>query len=177
MENVEARVSAPRVGRYIAGYEVPVINERAVRAAAGLLFVMGAVAFAAAFFTGSMRPLQPFGMLFMIDMLLRLIAGDKWSPSLTLGRLIVSKQRPEWVGAKQKEFAWWLGLGLAFVSCTGMGLLAAPLWFTLALCGTCLTLLYLETAFGICVGCALQAKFGKEPPRYCADGSCEVRHP
>lgn len=158
----------------VPGYAIPVINERAVRAAAGILFLLGAAAFATAFFTGSAQPLQPFGMFFMIDMLLRVTAGDRWSPTLALGRLAVWRQRPEWVGAPQKEFAWWLGFGLALVSCTTMGFFAAPLWVTLALCGTCLTLLFLETAFGICVGCALQSKFGKQPPQYCPGGTCEV---
>lgn len=170
--SVKAR--APRIGRFVPGYTIPVINERAVRAAAGILFLLGGAAFATAFFTGSVLPLQPFGMFFMVDMLLRVTAGDRWSPTLMLGRLIVSRQRPEWVGASQKEFAWWLGFGLALVSCTSMGLFTAPLWLTLALCGVCLTMLFLETAFGICVGCVLQTRFGKQAPMYCPGNSCEA---
>lgn len=165
---------APRIGRIVPGYTIPVIDERAVRAAAGLLFLLGGAAFATALFTGSAQPLQPFGMFFMVDMLLRVTAGDRWSPTLMLGRVIVSRQRPEWAGAPQKEFAWWLGFGLALASCTSMGLFTAPLWFTLALCGVCLTLLFLETAFGICVGCALQTRFGKQPPMYCPGNTCEA---
>ena len=88
--------------------------------------------------------------------------------------LVVHRQRPEWVGAAQKEFAWWLGFGLAAVSCATMGLFAAPLWLTLTLCGLCLSILFLETAFGICVGCALQSRFGRTPPRYCPGDSCAV---
>lgn len=145
-----------------------------MRAAAGILFLLGGASFASAIFTGSVQPLQPFGMFFMIDMLVRVTAGDRWSPTLALGRLAVRGQKPEWVGAPQKEFAWWLGFGLAAVSCAGMGLIAAPLWITLSLCGLCLTLLFLETAFGICVGCMLQARFGKQPPMYCPGGVCEV---
>ena len=166
--------AAPRIGQIVPGYEVAVIDERAVRAAAGLLFLAGGIAVAWALNTQSTRPLQPFGMLFMVDMLLRVTAGDRWSPTMALGRLVVSRQTPEWVGAAQKEFAWWLGFGLAATSCVTMGLLAAPLWVTLALCGVCLTLLFLETAFGICVGCALQTRFGKRPPMYCPGGSCEL---
>nr|WP_262927916.1 DUF4395 domain-containing protein [Microbacterium sp. NIBRBAC000506063] len=92
------------------------------------MFLLGGAAFATAFFTGSAQPLQPFGMFFMIDMLLRVTAGDRWSPTLMLGRLAVKGQRPEWVGAPQKELAWWLGFGLALVACASMGLFAAPLW-------------------------------------------------
>lgn len=164
--------SKPTIGRYLPGYAVPVVNERAVRAAAGLLFLAGAISWGLAAHTGSQQPLQPFGMFFLIDMLLRVLVGDRWSPTLALGRLIVSCQRPEWVGAPQKAFAWWLGFGLALVSCAGMGLLQAPLWLTLSLCGLCLSLLFIETAFGICVGCALQSAFGRRAPQHCPGDSC-----
>ncbi|MDJ1372605.1 DUF4395 domain-containing protein [Gulosibacter molinativorax] len=170
----ETSPESPTIGQYVAGYEIPVIDERAVRAAAGILFLLGGAAFATAAFTGSTQPLQPFGMFFMIDMLTRVVAGDRWSPTMALGRLAVRGQQPEWVGAPQKKFAWWLGFGLAAVSCGGMGFLAAPLAVTLALCGLCLTLLFLETAFGICVGCLLQARFGKQAPMYCPGGKCAV---
>lgn len=163
---------APRVGVVRPGYDIPVINERAVRAGAGILFLGGVIAFGFAAAHNTMTPLQPFGMFFMIDMLLRVTAGDRWSPTLALGRLIVRRQQPEWVGAPQKTFAWWLGFGLAVIACTSMGLFATPLWFTLALCGLCLSLLFLETAFGICVGCALQGLFSKTAPQYCPGGTC-----
>ena len=139
----------PRIGVLRPDYDVPVINERAVRAGAGILFLGGAIA-----------------------MLRRVTAGDRWSPTLTLGRLVVYRQQPEWVGAPQKAFAWWLGFALALVACSSMGLLAAPLWLTLALCGLCLSLLFLETAFGICVGCALQRVLSKTSPQYCPGGTC-----
>ena len=171
----DSALPAPRIGEIVPGYRVPVIDEPAVRAAAGILFLAGGAAFAVAVFEQSARPLQPFAVLFMADMLLRVAVGDRWSPTLALGRLVVRGQRPEWVGAPQKEFAWWLGLGLALASCSAMGVLAAPLWLTLALCGLCLSLLFLETAFGICVGCALQARFGRRPPEHCPGGSCDRR--
>ena len=173
MPTIDTRV--PHIGRRVPGYAVPVIDERAVRAAAGILFLLGGAAFAYALATGSARPLQPFGVFFMVDMLLRVSAGDRWSPTLILGRLAVSGQRPEWVGAPQKEFAWWFGFGLALLACVSMGVFAAPVWLTLTLCGSCLTMLFLETAFGICVGCALQARFSSTPPQHCPGGTCEAR--
>ena len=167
-------MDSPTIGRIVPGYDVPVVDERAVRAAAGLLFLGGAVAWGLALHAGTARPLQPFGMFFLIDMLLRVLVGERWSPTMALGALIVRRQRPEWVGAEQKRFAWWFGVGLAFASCAAMGLVGAPLGDTLALCSVCLSLLFLETAFGICVGCALQARFGRTAPRYCPGDSCAV---
>jgi len=169
---VTAQTSAPLVGVARPGFDVPVIDERAVRAAAGILFLAGAIAFGFAAATGTARPLQPFGMFFMLDMALRVTVGDRWSPTLAVGRLVVRRQAPEWVGAPQKTFAWWLGFGLATISCASMGLLAAPLWLTLALCALCLSLLFAETAFGICVGCALQRTLSATPPRHCPGDTC-----
>lgn len=160
------------IGQVVAGYDIPVINERAVRGSAGILLLMGAIAWGIALHTGTIRPLQPFGMFFMIDMLLRITVGDRWSPTLALARLIVKRQKPEWVGAPQKLYAWTLGFGLAVVSCAVMGFLAAPLWVTLSLCGLCLSFLFLETAFGFCVGCQLQKLFAETGPQYCAGDTC-----
>lgn len=67
----------PRIGRLVAGHEVPVINERVVRAAAGMLFLAGGIVFALAVFEQSVRPLQPFGMFFVMDMFVRVIVGDR----------------------------------------------------------------------------------------------------
>lgn len=164
----------PRVGRIIPGYAVPVINEREARAAAGLLFLPGIVLYLTAIHTGTADPLKPFGAAFVLDMLIRVVAGDRYAPSLALARLIVSRQRPEWVGAPQKVFAWWLGYGMGLAACLATGLLQAPLWVTLALCGTCLALLFLETAFGICVGCALQSRFSRTAPQQCPDDTCAL---
>lgn len=158
----------------VAGYDIPVINERAVRAAAGILFLFGAIAFGGAIVTESQAPLQPFGMFFLIDMLLRVGVGARWSPSFIVGQFIVRKQQPEWVGYPQKVFAWWLGFGLAFISCTTMGFLGAPLAVTLVLCGVCLSLLFIETAFGICAGCSLQKLLTRTSPQYCAGDACAV---
>ena len=104
---MSAAQPSPLIGTMRAGFDIPVINERAVHAAAGILFLAGAVAFGFAVATGTTQPLKPFGMFFMLDMLLRVNAGDRWSPTLTLGRLLVRRQTPEWVGAPQKAFAWW----------------------------------------------------------------------
>ena len=169
-------MQTPTIGRVMPGYSVPVINERSVRAAAGMLFLIGAIAWGAAFHTGSAQALKPFGVTFMVDMLIRLTAGERWAPSLVLGSFVTRRQAPEWVGAPQKEFAWWLGLGIAMTSCLAMGFLGAPLPVILSLCGLCLSLLFLETAFGICVGCWLQSRLSRSAPQRCPGDSCATEH-
>jgi len=159
-------------GETIPGYSIPVFNEREVRASAGILFLVGGVAYMSVFFTGDIRPVQGFAVLFLIDMFVRLFVSPRLSPTMVLAKLFVFRQRPEWVGAPQKRLAWSIGLGLAMVSCASLGLLAFPIAVALVLCGLCLAVLFLETAFGICVGCDLYKAFAKEKPLYCPGDSC-----
>ena len=163
---------APAFGEKVDGIDIPVFNERAVRASAGLLFLVGIVGWMLAFTTGNFQPLRAFGALFLIEMVMRLAVGHRFAPSMALGSLLVRWQRPEWVGASQKRFAWWLGFGIAAIGCTGFGWLGLPGWLMLSLCGLCLSLLFLEAAMGICVGCELQRLFAKEPPQLCPGDRC-----
>lgn len=159
-------------GERIPGYEGHVFNEREVRASAGILFLVGIIAYMTMLFTDSMRSMQLFAILFLFDMFLRLFITPRLSPTMLLGRLFVFRQRPEWVGAPQKRLAWSIGFGLALISCFSLGLLGLPVIVAMVLCALCLTILFLETAFGICVGCDLYKLFAKQPPLYCPGDSC-----
>ncbi|WP_241983888.1 MULTISPECIES: DUF4395 domain-containing protein [Cryobacterium] len=167
----------PIFGELVDGIDIPVFNERAIRAAAGLLFLLGIIAFMTAALTGYFQPLRAFGLLFMVDMMLRLFVSARYTPSLMLASLLVRRQRPEWVSAEPKKLAWGLGLGMAFVSCLAMGLLGLDPLVTLALCSVCLTLLFLETAFGICVGCELSRVFSRTKPTLCPGDTCNYTPP
>ncbi|GAA1784225.1 DUF4395 domain-containing protein [Agromyces lapidis] len=162
----------PVIGQLVDGIDIPVVNERAVRASAGLLLLFGIVAVTTAALTGELQLLRVFGLTFLFDMSMRLFVGTRYTPSLVIGSLIVRRQRPEWVGAQQKRLAWIIGLVLALVSCTAMGFLGVSAEIQLALCSVCLSLLFIESAFGICVGCELQRRFSREKPQLCAGDTC-----
>ncbi|MDF2576378.1 MAG: uncharacterized protein K0S05_3290 [Agromyces sp.] len=162
----------PVIGEYVEGIDVPVVNERAVRASAGLLFLFGIIAVVTGALTGELQLLRAFGMTFLFDMSMRLFVGTRYTPSLVIGSLVVRRQRPEWVGARPKKLAWVIGLVLAFVSCTAMGFLGVAPEIQLAMCSVCLSLLFIESAFGICVGCELQRRFSREKPQLCAGDTC-----
>jgi hypothetical protein len=176
-ESEKAIAGKPDFGEMVKGIDIPVFNERAVRAAAGLLFVFGAFAWSTAFFTGDVSLMRAFGFIFFIDMIIRLALSHRLAPSLALGVLIVRWQRPEWVGAAQKKTAWWLGFAIAFTACMGFGWLNFPLLWMLVLCGVCLAFLFLEAAFGICVGCELHRVFSKTPPELCPGDRCTYTPP
>ena len=159
-------------GETLDGIDFEVFNERAIRAAAGLLFLFGFTGWMLAATTGNYQPLRAFGVTFMIDMYLRLFVSTKWVPSLIIANWIVRPQRPEWVDATPKKFAWSLGLVMVITSCLAMGMFAMTGPLPLLLCAGCIFLLFIEAAFGICIGCEIARRFSKNKPRLCPGDVC-----
>lgn len=153
---------------------VPVLNERAVRAAAGILLMLAMVAFMNAWLLGNFQPTRVFVVAFLIDFTLRVCVNPRFAPSLIIGQWLVRKQQPEWVGAPQKRFAWAIGMVLAL----GMFYLVVlqqvvgPL--NIIVCAACITLLFFESAFGICIGCKLYNAIRPGQAQLCPGGVCEV---
>lgn len=132
-----------------------VVNERAVRATAGLMMVSAAVAFALAYFDDFYLPLQVFTLVAAADFGVRLFSGlATLSPFGRLGAWLVRRQRAEWVGATQKRFAWSLGLMMASLV-TYLLHTGSTGGLSTALCLTCIALMWMEASLGICVGCRL----------------------
>jgi quinol-cytochrome oxidoreductase complex cytochrome b subunit len=123
--------------------------------------------------TGDFSLLRAFGAFFMIDMFLRLFAGQRFVPSLRIADFLVRKQRPEWVDAKPKQTAWTIGLVMVIIACFMMGWLGMRDEVVLALCGVCMTFLFAEAAFGFCAGCWLHQRFAKEKPQLCSGDVCQ----
>lgn len=160
-------------GERVEGYPVRVVNERAVRAAAGLLFFPALVSFMHSFLLGNFQHTRLFIIVFLVDMALRML-NPRWAPSMIVGGWIVRHQAPEWVGAPQKRFAWGLGLllGLAMLWLMMFNRHMGPL--NMLICGSCLLLMFFETAFGICLGCKLYNVFNRDKAQLCPGGVCEV---
>ena len=69
-------------GESVPGIDFGVFNERAVRAAAGFLFLVGFSGWWVAALTGNYMPLRAFGAFFMLVMFIRLYSNAKYSASL-----------------------------------------------------------------------------------------------
>ena len=162
----------PVVGEWVGGVDVPVVNERAVRASAGLLFLAGFSAWLYGVITGDLVPMRAFGIIFAVEMYVRLFLGTRFTPTLIIGTLITRAQRPEWVEARSKRFAWGLGFAMAMAGCLALGWLGLPAAIAQTVCGICLALLYVEAAFGYCLGCELARRFSREKPTLCAGDTC-----
>lgn len=159
-----------------------VVNERAVRATAGIMFIIGIATFFYISKTGSYTPLYFTVPAFWLDFLLKTFWGPQYSIFGYFGKLCVSNQKPEYVGAIQKRFAWGIGFFMAstmMIISLGMGI-RGVLPFTI--CLTCLTFMWLESAFGICVGCKiyyflLNKKIIAQPLQRpaCPGGACSIK--
>ncbi len=136
------------------GRRPAVFNEIEVRAAAGLTMVIGAVAFAYAYFDKQYVPLQVVASLFFVEFLIRVTVGLRYSPFGVLAHAMTVARAPEWVSARPKRFAWSLGLAMAFAMTviTNSGIRG---YLPRTMCLICLTLMWMESALGLCVGCKI----------------------
>jgi hypothetical protein len=162
-------------GEQVEGYRVPVLNEREIRAAAGLLFVLMFAAISAAVLKGSFVLLKYAIAIFLPDMLIRVFVSPRWSPTLVLGRLVVRNQVPEYVGAPQKRFAWIIGVALATVMFVLVNVLNTYSPISGIICLVCLVFLFAEAAFGICLGCKLYPLVTRRQPELCPGEVCEPK--
>jgi len=160
-------------GEKVEGYEVLVLNEREARAGAGILFLIGILSLVNAVALGHVIVTKVFISFFTLDFLMRVIQ-PRYSPSLLLGRFFVQNQRPEYVGAAQKRFAWGIGLMLAVPMFYLLVIDFQPNPIKVLVCIICLALLFFESAFSICLGCKIYGIFKKDPVTHCPGGICEV---
>lgn len=159
-------------GERLPEYGVRVLNEREARAGAGILFLLALVSFLNAWLVGDFRPTKVFVMGFLVDFFIRIGVNPKYSPSLIVGRFFVRKQLPEYVCAAQKRFAWSIGLGLALTVFYLVVVKQTIGPVNLLVCSLCLVLLFFETAFGICIGCAIYKLIYKDRAMLCPGSVC-----
>lgn len=161
-------------GEVVEGYAIPVLNEREIRAAAGILFVLMFVSISNAS-QGNFTLLKYSITIFLTDILIRVFINPRFSPTLIIARFIVRKQTPEYVGAAQKKFAWIIGAVLASVMMALQVIINAYSPITGLICMICLVFLFFESAFGICLGCKFYPLFFKGKVQYCPGEICDVK--
>lgn len=159
----------------------PVLNERAVRAGAGIMLLLGIIAFIPAFFLREFLLLQIIVTYLLFEFGFRIFINPKYTPISILANWIVRRQRPEFVGAIQKKFAWGIGFALALIMFILVNIFGIIHPINLVICGICLTVMYFETSFGICIGCKMYnflIKKGILNPKIkeaCPGGSCSLK--
>ncbi len=163
-------------GENVDGYDIPVLNEREIRAAAGILFLFTFLALMFIAFKGNFVMIKYVITFFFLDFLIRVLVSPRFSPTLIIGRLIVSRQNPEYVGAAQKKFAWIIGIVLAGIMFVLMVLMNTYSVISGIICLICLIFLFFESMFGICLGCVFYPIFFKKKAQYCPGEICDVKN-
>ena len=138
------------------GINFKVLNERAVRASSGIMMLLGAYAAINAFILENYIVVPWITGFLALNFLIAITINPNFAPTYLLGKLVTFKQSELPIGAIQKRFAWTLGFLLATtIFILSFFLLNDVSYFepVCFLCIICLTLLFSESAFGICVGC------------------------
>src|SRR6185369_7083056 len=162
-------------GENVPGYSIPVLNEREIRAAAGIMFLFIYTGLMLIIFTGDFRLVKYIIMLFLLDFLIRVFVNPKFAPTLIIGRLIVSNQVPEYVGAQQKKFAWIIGVFLSASMFVLLIIMNVTGPFTGGVCLLCLIFLFFESVLGICIACKVYRLMYGEKAQYCPGEVCDVK--
>ena len=164
-----------KFGESVEGYNIPVLNEREIRASAGILFIFIFISLMLIIFKGNFLLVKYVITLFLLDFIIRVFINPKYSPTLIIGRLIVRNQVPEYVGAAQKKFAWIIGLVLSATMFSFLVVVNAFSPITGIVCLICLIFLFFESAFGICLGCLVYKLIYKEKVQYCPGEVCDKK--
>ena len=162
-------------GEVVEGYTIPVLNEREIRASAGILFLVIFFSLMLIVFKNDFALAKYAITIFLTDFIIRVFINPKFSPSLIIGRLIVRNQVPEYVGARQKKFAWIIGIVLSGTMFIFMVVVNSASPITGIICLICLIFLFFESAFGICLGCKFYPLLFKEKAQFCPGEVCDVK--
>lgn len=160
-------------GEKIDEFDYKVINEREARASAGIMFLVGLLSLFSVYIFRTLLWAEFFSITFIFEFFIRLTLSPKYAPYMLLGELVVHNQKPEWVEAKPKKFAWALGMILGLIMAYYI-LFDVITMMRLGVCLICLSLLFLESSFGICLGCILYDMLNIKLNR-CPGGICEVQ--
>ena len=162
-------------GENVEGYNIRVLNEREIRASAGILFLATFTSLMLILLKNNFVPVKYVLTIFLTDFIIRVFINPKFSPTLIIGRLIVRNQVPEYVGARQKKFAWIIGVALSATMFIFMVVINSYSPITGIICLICLLFLFFESAFGICLGCKVYSFFNKGKTQYCPGEVCDRR--
>ncbi len=100
-------------GEYIEGRNFKVLDERRMRASAGLMLLLGLIAFINAFILQNYIVIPYIAGFLMLNFIIGIFINPKFSPTIFVAWLFVRKQSALPSGAVQKKFAWSLGLALS----------------------------------------------------------------
>ena len=162
-------------GEKIEGFEYKVINEREARASAGIMFLLGFMSLFSVYVERTIFWAELYSITIILEFIIRVLFNPSYAPYMMIGGFFVKNQQPEWVEAKQKHFAWFLALGLGAMMTYYIVFDLVSL-VRMVICWICLALMFIESAFGICLGCVLYKKMNWKTYN-CPGGICDLPPP
>ena len=71
-------------GENVAGYNIPVLNEREIRASAGILFLATFTSLMLIMFKNNFVPIKYVVTFFLLDFIIRVFVNPRFSPTLII---------------------------------------------------------------------------------------------
>jgi len=109
-------------GEYIEGKNFKVVDERRMRASAGIMLLLGIIASINGFILQRFAIIPYIAGFLALNFIIGIFINPKYSPTILIAKLFVRKQSSLPIGAVQKKFAWSLGLALS-VTIFGLSIL------------------------------------------------------
>ena len=159
----------------------PVVDDNAVRAWAWLMFILWLIALIVSITTHTPFLAIYIVPLITIDLLIKVVVWPKYSPFMMIWAYLVRDKKPEYVWAKQKQFAWLLWLVLAWMVLLIL-LVLWVCWPAMLICLVCLIFMWAEAVLWNCIWCNIYAKLRdkwylkeEEHAPVCAWWTCEIK--
>lgn len=159
-----------------------VLNEKSVRKNALIIFTLWLTTFIYTFITRDFIVFNIFVPILFIDFFLKVFFWPKYSIFSKIARYLVKNQKPEYVWAKQKRFAWSIWLFMSSITMFLVLWLGIKCWVPMFLCLLCLIFMFAEAFYWYCVGCTiyifLRNKWYIKKEKYapvCANWACEIK--
>ncbi|MDQ7009881.1 MAG: DUF4395 domain-containing protein [Candidatus Gracilibacteria bacterium] len=185
------------------------VDETEIRIAAGLSLVFALLSVYFVIFKGNFNVGLFIVGIIWLDFVLKVFISPDFSIFGRIVRLFIKGKEKIWVGSVQKRFAWSIGLVLStFVifcmlllsgyiestnpsvlaimeqistNITNNALIVLPMNPAILACVLCIVFMFLESVFGICVGCKMYKNLVKKgimkkiPGQNCVNGACEIK--
>lgn len=133
----------------------PVLNERAIRATAWLMFAIWFAVMMYTILTKDRSILYWILPIFWLQFFVVSLWWPSYAPFSLLWQRLVKNQRPEYVGAIQKRFARGMWLIMATIMMLLVFVFDIRSGIPFVLCGICLLFMWLESAVWLCVWCKI----------------------
>lgn len=159
-----------------------VVNEKAVRINALIVFLIWFIVFIYTIITRDLFYLSILLPILFLDFFLKISVWPKYSIFSIFWNFIVKNKEKEYVWAKQKRFAWAIWFIMSALTFILIFWFGVNYLFPMFLCLLCLIFMFFEAFYSYCVWCKIYAflrdKWYIKREKYepiCANWACDLK--